>query len=74
MLSVRLALRAWLSAEAAGLASCRQQWLHWGWKEDGGMRSDCGGLAAAIRVAASQPVRASRPGPHCSPLPQLNLL
>lgn len=31
------------------------------------------GLAAAIRVAASLPVRAAHPGPHCSPFLQLPL-
>ena len=66
MLTVQLALRVWLSVEAAGLASCCQQWSHWGWKEGGGMCYDCGGLAAAVRVAASLPVTASSPGTHCS--------
>ena len=41
ILSVRLALGAWLSAEAAGMASCLQQWSHWGWKEGGGTWAGC---------------------------------
>lgn len=50
-----------LSVEAAGLASCCQQWSHQDWK-GGGLCYHQGGLAAASRVT----VRTSSPGTHCS--------